>query len=108
MKKIIRNTGLIFITSIIAISILYITAIGFSEKISFRGILNVVIRYGVVMSIPITVFFVIMSILNIKIKNRLLFFTLCFFLLLILFFLLVYMFIWYVGISSLTDNPFTN
>ncbi|AQX06262.1 hypothetical protein KRE40_10825 [Elizabethkingia meningoseptica] len=108
MKKTVIITIAVFLLSTLIISALYISTFGESETIGAATIKNVVLRFGMVLSIPISIACLLINIVIRNINNKWVIALLILIILALLYFVMTFMYLWYVSIDTLIENPFVD
>ncbi|WP_407534213.1 hypothetical protein [Elizabethkingia miricola] len=108
MKKTVIITIAVFLLSTLIISVLYISTFGETETIGATAIKNVILRFGMVLSIPVSIACLLINIVIRNINNKWIVALLVLIVLALLYFIITYMYLWYVSVGSLIENPFVD
>ncbi|KUG11839.1 hypothetical protein BEI02_08865 [Elizabethkingia sp. HvH-WGS333] len=108
MKKTLIITIAVFLLSTLIISVLYISTFGETETIGAATVKNVVLRFGMILSIPVSIACLLINIVIRNINNKWIVSLLVLIVLALLYFIMTYMYLWYVSVGSLIENPFVD
>ncbi|MFK7051033.1 hypothetical protein [Flavobacterium columnare] len=105
MKKNLIYSLIIFLVFSSLFSLWYLLTFGKYGNVDFNLTKTIFFKYGIVMALPPSFGFFIARLLFLKIKNQLILALILILISILVFFSLAYIYVWYITLSTLTDNP---
>jgi hypothetical protein len=111
MKKVpslIYKVILVFLISALVITLWFIVAFHDAvPELTFNSIVHVFLHYGIPLSIPAVISYLIIHFLSEKVKTSWMRYAFIFIILCGMMLLMIYMFVWYLGVGLITDDLFS-